>query len=116
MEVRASPRLRAYSHALKELFPTIKSPVFSEVLVVFSEEQVRSPPPGLGDTLREMYGIREFRVTLCLETIERTGASNLRALMSQTQAEVDKGSFNFLPSPPLVFSRTLTKYDRLRNP
>jgi len=76
---------------------------------------VRWPPVGLTGALREMHKIREFRLSYCLETMERIRAPNLRLLTLATQAEVYKGSFDFLSHPPLVFSRTLTKYDCFRN-
>jgi len=116
LEVRASPRLREYGTTLKKLLPTITSPVFSEIVVIFSENEVRRLPPGLAKALHEMYKIRKFRVAFCLETIERFEAHNLRLLTSEIEVGALKGSLDFLPCPPSVFSRTLAKYDRLRNP
>ena len=116
MEVHASPRLREYGDALKELLLTVKSPAFFEVVVIFSEEEVRRPPLGLASVLREMYEVREFRVVYCLETIERIEASMMQALTLEVRVETALGSFDFLPCLPLVSSRTLSKYDCLRNP
>jgi hypothetical protein len=56
-----------------------------------------------------MYEIREFRVAFCLETTERFGVLNSQDLESAMQVEVAKSSYDFLPHPPLVFSRTLAK-------
>jgi len=94
---------------LEELLPTITSPVFSEIVVVFSEDEVRWPPWGLANLLREVHKIKEFRLAFCLETTERLRAANLRYLTLATQAEVAKGSYDFLPRPPLVFSRYLAR-------
>ena len=116
LEVRASPRLREYGDTLKELLPTITSPVFSDIVVVFSEHEVRRLPTGLGGALHRMFKIRKFRVAFCLETMERLEAHNLRLLMSEIEVGALKGSLDFLPCPPVVFSRTLAKYDRLKNP
>jgi hypothetical protein len=95
LEVRA---ILGYSRALKELLLTITSPVFFEIIVVFSEVEARYPPRGLAKMLREMYEIRGFRVTFCLETREAITVPNLRALTSAKQVEVGKGAYDFLPS------------------
>jgi len=116
LELRASPHLPEYGNTLKELLPTIKSPVFSEIVVVFSEEDVRWLPPVVTNVLLEMYKIRKFRVAFCLETIERFEAYSSRLLMSEIEGGAFKGSLDFLPCPPSVFSRTQAKSDRLRNP
>lgn len=116
LEVRASHRLREYGNNLKKLLPTITSPAFSKIVIVFSEEEVRWLPAGLADTLHEMYKVRKVSVAFCLETIERVEDSNFRLLKSEIEAGALKGSLDFLPSPPFVFCRTLAKYDRLRNP
>lgn len=116
LEVRASPHLREYGSTLEELLSTIASPVFSEIVIVFSEDEVRWLPPGLDNALHKMYKIRKFRVAFCLETIERLEALNLRLLMSEVEVGAFKDSLNFLPCPPSVFSRTQAKYDLIRNP
>lgn len=78
---------------------------------MFSEEGIFWLPPGLADILREMYEIKPFRVAFCLETMDEVLNSKLRALRSATRAEVARGSFDFLPHPPVVFSRPLAKRD-----
>jgi hypothetical protein len=100
LEIRA---ILEYSRALKELLLTVTSPVFSEIVVVFSGVEARWPPRDLAERLHEIYKIREFRVAFCLETAERLGVSSLRIMKSTMQAEVAKGSYDFLPCPPLVF-------------
>jgi len=87
----------------------------SEIVVIFFEEEVRWLPAGLTGGLREMHKIREFRLSYCLETIERIMAPNQQALTRTTHAEVCKGYFDFLSRPLVVFSHTLVKYNRFRN-
>jgi len=106
LEVQASSAIRPI---LEGLLSTIASPVFSEIVVVFSADDVCWPPCGLAEMLHEMYEIREFRVAFCLEA-EEIRASNLRTLKSATQADVANGSYDFLPGPPVIFSRNLAKY------
>jgi len=76
------------------MLPTITSPVFSE-------RDLRPSPSGLADTLREIHEVKEFRVVFCLEGSDGVSrAYDKRILTSTIQAELAKGSFNFLPSPP----------------
>jgi len=74
---------------------------------------VRWPPRGLGEVLREMYEIKEFRVDFCLETLEELRAQNVHQLTLEARVSAAGGAYDFLPCPPLVFSRTVTRYDRL---
>ncbi|KAF9645693.1 hypothetical protein BDM02DRAFT_3189480 [Thelephora ganbajun] len=112
LEVRAGLDPWVFTRALKELLLTITSPVFSEIVVVFSEEEVQWPPLGLAEALRGIYQVRAFRLAFCLETVEWVEAENLRALTSTTQADVANGFYDFLPCPPVVFSRTVAKLNR----
>jgi hypothetical protein len=82
--------------------------VFSEIIVVFSEPEARSTPEYLAQVLREMYEIKEFEVAFCLETLEDLMVPNLHYLRTAAAW----GTLGFLPRPPLVFSRTVTWYDR----
>lgn len=109
LEVRASYPPRGRGPTLKELLSTIASPVFSEIVIVFSEEEVCWPPWGLAKVLREVHEVRGFRLAFCLEIDERLKAANLRALKISTQAEVARGHYDFLPCPPLVFFRHLAR-------
>ena len=104
-----------FSRILKEFLPTITSPVFSEIVVIFSEEEVLWPPWDLAEVLREIHEIRKFHLAFCLETMERIRAMNLRALSLATQREVEKGTYDFLACPPAVFSRTPANCDHLMN-
>ena len=105
---RHTPRIR-------ELFSTIVSPEFSELVVVFSEGEAHCPSGDLACALREMHEIKEFRVLFCLETLEELRVSSLHRLTLQARAATVAGAYNFLPRPPLVFSRTVTKYDRFKS-
>ena len=112
MSGSARPPLWQTVRTIKELLSTIKSPAFSEIVVVFSEQGVYWTW-GLPLTLfREMYEIKEFRLAFCLEAPEESRVQDVRQLASRTRVEVAKGTFDFLPSPPSVFSRTVTGYDR----
>lgn len=60
-----------------------------------------------------MYKLRQFRAAFCLETLEELRVEGLHALVLKTREAVVGGIYDFLPYPPLVFSRTQTKYNRL---
>lgn len=53
--------------------------------------------------VRELHDIKEFKATFCLETIEE----KLHVLTLNTEKAVAAGLYDFLPRPPLVFSRTV---------
>lgn len=82
---------------------------------MFAEDGTRWPSLGLGLIARElrgMYEIRQFRLGYCLETTGHLMSDHLRALTQSTQAEVADGYYDFLPSPPVVFSRALSQHNR----
>lgn len=60
--------------------------------------------------LRDMYDVKTFRVTFCLETLEGFTSPNLHQLTLETKRAAELGAYNFLPCPPFVFARTETKY------
>ena len=99
------------AHTIKGLLSTIKSPTFSEIVVVLFERDVLSSrwlPPAL---LREMYDIKGFRLAFCLEASEESRVQHFPQLVSKVEAEAARGTFDFLSCPPAVFSRTVTSYD-----
>jgi len=91
------------------LATTITSLVFSEMVLIFSEGV--HLPPGLGEVLRGLYGIKDFGVAFCLETLEELRVLHLHRLTLEIREAAAGGAFGFLPHPPLVFSRTVTRYD-----
>ena len=63
------------------------------------------------DVLREMYEIKNFRLVFYLEASQESRVSNLQVLRETTQEAVGKGSYNFLPYPPLVIFRAVSQDD-----
>ena len=100
---------RTLSHRVEEFLPTITSPVFSEIVVVFSEWDEHCVSGTLARILHKMYEIKDFRVAFCLEALEPK-IPNLHELTLETKAAVRAGTYDFLPCPPSVFSRTATMY------
>jgi len=94
-----------YPYLVKDLLSTITSPVFSEIVVVFSTKGLYHSPRGFASTLHEMYRIRQFKAAFCLETLGGSTVGDLHALVLKTRAAVVEGTYDFLPCPPSVFSR-----------
>jgi len=78
---------------------------------VFLDQAAYWPSRGLVRALREIHGFEEFRVAFCLETSDGWMVSNLHRLTLATRAATTRGFFDFLPCPPSVFSRTVTRHD-----
>ena len=54
----------------------------------------------MAGALREMYRIRQFRLEICLESFRDAYLQDLEIII---RIEVAKGSYDFLPYPPVVF-------------
>lgn len=112
LEVQVPPILKGFSQNLSEALPTITSPVFSEVIFIFSEEEVRWPPLGLVEVICRLHKIREFHLSFCLET-QDVVPKCFPALTRVIQEDIANGFYDFLRSPPAVFFRTPTGFDML---
>ena len=111
LEVRGSHLFREYGHTLKKLLSTITSPLFSDNVIVLTKEVVPWSSWAGADAFREMYEIKKFRLIFCLEMLDASRVSNPRDMIMAVQGELAEGSFDFLPCPPLVLSRTVTQDD-----
>ena len=112
------PALGNYGHQVEELLSTVTSTAFSEIIVLFPHWKAHCISGILPRTLRKMYEIKEFRVSFCLETVEQSRVLDLHLLTQRTKAAVEEGAYDFLPCPPLVFSRAVVGYqcDRFATP
>ena len=96
----------------RNVFRTITSLAVSEIVVIFSESEADRPSGSFDFILRELYRIREFTVAFCLEAYETLRVESQRKLTLETERAVAAGAYDFLPRPPLVFSRTFRDYTR----
>lgn len=114
IEVRIPPGrpkvLQASLCKVKQILSTIASPVFSEVVIILRQLDIPGTEP-LAAVLRELYGVKEFRVAFCLEIVEELRVKDQRTLTLEMRNAVRTGLYDFLPSPPLVFSRHIAEYD-----
>ena len=85
-----------------EVFSTITSPTFSELVLVHTGYAVGSLPQGvtLFETLREMHKVRRFKLVFLLEVDDIWDAR--RELAEALDSVADKGLLDFLDSPPTV--------------
>ena len=111
LEVWVPSTLEGFGRDLSEVLPTITSPVFSEIVLIFSEDKVHWPPLGLVEVIRGLHKIREFHLSFCLETTQDVVPNCFPALARMVYADVANDFYDFLHSPLAVFFRTLTKSD-----
>ena len=80
----------------------------------FYEQEIHWPPHGLAGTSREIYEIRKFRLTFCLETMEKTRAefTSPEARGLQHRERWRKVLMMFCLHCGF-FPHTLARYDRL---
>ena len=89
----------------REALATITSLAFREIVVVFYENGIGASSEIPAREVRELYEIKEFSVAFCLVANEASRAENQRILALETERAVAAGLYDFLPRPPLVFSR-----------
>ena len=88
LEVQPSNFTRQPFRILEAVLPTITSPVFSEVVIIFSDKEVCWLLWSLSRVLRGVHEVKKFRLSFCLETTEDVKDENLQALRLATQAGV----------------------------
>ena len=109
---------------LKATLSTITSPLFSDVIVFYRDsdfdglefgalDPYREMTPeesaredywhsGLFDVFREMYTVRDFRLTLCAEVWDCVGEYAVRALKRAVAVEKAAERLDYLSSEPMV--------------
>jgi len=103
--------------SLIHLLSTIKSPVFSEVVVVYRDYDFYGLPSAVNKAfiprphymhfvaLHRMNRVRPFQVVLCADVWDRVVADAIRALEQAILEEQAKVGFGDFSSEPLVISR-----------
>ena len=105
--------LRVYPPAalsfLRDLLPTITSPMFSDVVIVLQESTIhdtRFMQHILFDIARGMHEVKPFCLVFCLEVWEGNREYVTGELKRYTDADAAKGGLDFLPCPPAIISDT----------
>ena len=94
-----------------EVFSTITSPVFSELVVVLKDDGIAYLPHEamLFQTLRKMHGVRPFKLVFLFEGLcyvkwgrQRQLAEARQELKRALDYVISKGFLDFLNSPPTI--------------
>ena len=87
-----------------EVFSTITSPVFSELVIVHTSTTVGHLPQevALFDALRTMDVIRPFKLVFLLEVPDDSQAKVRRELAEALDSVNARGLLDFLDSPPTI--------------
>ena len=88
-----------------DVFSTITSPVFSEVVIVLWGYEIASLPSqvALFQTLRMMNEARPFKLVFFAEVSGFYMDEERRELASALDSVITKGLLDFLASPPKIF-------------
>ena len=87
-----------------DVFSTIASPVFSELVIAHTGYAVATLPEevALFETLRKMNGVRSFKLVFLLELSDSYEESVRRELAGVLDTVVATGFLDFLDSPPTI--------------
>ena len=97
-----------------DVFSTITSPAFSELVVVLSGDAMAGLPMevALLETLRKMNEIRPFELVFLLEVPQRNQEEARQKLAEVLDSVTAKFSFDFLGSPPTTRTAQPSHYAR----
>lgn len=96
---------KAYHDAtflIHDIFSTIKSPVFSEIILVFQRPDLYRPyyiPFGM---FRQMHSERKFKLVFSLEVAKRHRGVGLNVMQQRMGYEIAERRLEFLESPPTL--------------
>jgi len=108
LEVPASSLSQAREDApnlLRDIFSTITSPEFAEIILVFQRPDLYRPYYIPFDVFREMYSKRKFRLVFCLEVLKEYRPVWLEILRQRMDSEITHQRLDFLASPPTLAIR-----------
>ena len=86
-----------------EVFSTITSPVFSELVVVLAAHVIYFPQDvTFFERLRRMTEVRPFKLVFLLEVSDFPWGKVRWELVEAVESATAKGTFDFLDSPPTI--------------
>ena len=101
---------------LRDLLPTITSPVFSDIVIVVQGRIIQNPRSFrhvLFKMMRDLYEVKPFRLVFCLEVWDGDREDAIKRLKEYIDGEAAKGVLEFLPCPPLIISNTQSTQQQL---
>ena len=108
LEVTASSVSQTRADApylLRDIFSTITSPDFSEIILVFQRPDLYRPYQIPFEVFREMYSKRKFRLVFCLEVLKKYRAAGWEVMRQRLDSEIAQRRLDFLSSPPTLAVR-----------
>lgn len=102
LEIAASSMSKAFQEAtdlIHDIFLTITSSAFTEIILVFQYPDLYSPYYIPFDTFRQMHLERRFRLVFCLEVPKRHKDLGLLVMQLRMEYEAAQQRLDFLESP-----------------
>lgn len=87
---------------LRDILSTIRSPLFSEVILVFQRPDLYRPYYIPFEVFRQMHSMKKFRLIFCLEVARRHRSLGLRVMRQRMDYELAERRLDFLESPPTL--------------
>jgi len=87
---------------MTELFSTITSPAFSELIIVLTEHSYFPQNTAFFNALRTMNEARPFKLVFSLEVWDSPYREMRWWLIEAVELAITEGTFDFLDSPPVV--------------
>ena len=105
LEVTASSMSKAShdaTHLVHDIFSTINSSNFCEIILVFQRPDLYRPYYLPFDMFREMHSEKKFRLVFCLEVSKRHRNVGLMVMQQRMGYEISERRLDFLASPPTL--------------
>lgn len=87
---------------LRDIVSTIRSPLFSEVILIFQRPDLYRPYYIPFEVFRQMHSMKKFRLIFCLEVARRYRNTGLRIMRQRMEYELSERRLDFLESPPTL--------------
>ena len=101
---------------LRDLLPTITSPVFSDIVIVVQGriiQNLHSFRHILFEMMKDLYEVKPFRLVFCLEVWDGDREDAVKRLKEYIDEEAAKGGLEFVPCPPLIVFNTQSTQQQL---
>jgi hypothetical protein len=97
-----SKAFREAAQLIHDIFSTIDSPVFSEIILVFQRPDLYRPFYIPFDMFRQMYSERKFRLVFSVEVAKKYRDAGMRVMQGRLADEVSRQALDFLENPPTL--------------
>lgn len=100
----AKPDVENRHNIVMEIFSTITSLVFSELVIVLRDKEIPGLPLDvtLFEKLRAMKQVRPFKLVFLLDDLHQVGEKRQRKLVGALDLAKANGLLDFLDFPPII--------------